>query len=574
MEGTITQLGLQNYLINDKQPKQSFFKHTYTNYYNFAKDTRKIQFENVVKFGTDISVKLSNNANYGDLINNIVLELDLPDLSNLLSNTNNQVGYCNGVGYAIIKEAILKVGGNIINTISGEWMHTWSRLCVPRDKQDVFNDNIKYYNNNIASNFKGGKIHIPLTFWFCQLVSSNKDTRTAFPLIAMRNAEVELIIKLRSLNEIIITNDNSTVNTQKLDIKGHNLLIDYIILTPEERIKYINAKKQMYLINQIQEEKFNLINNSSVANINLKNFKYPITELIWVFRPYNNLNKNDYFNYTTSFSGDPNRQGFYDNAKLSFDGRDRIPALDSITFTNDEPLKVHTNIPLKSQISCYSFSLEPENFNQPSGSCNFSGLHNPRLTINMRKDISIPSSELIIFAINYNVMLIDDKGNVWLLHNMSKSSPNELPDINKRSYLDECNLTIKEAKNAKELIAEINKLNLFTDPRTIETGLQNIISEAKRKEIKSGRQEIDCINPDEGDFDSGYVNPLLISLKDEVKRINQVFEKNRVESEEGGIEFTDNTKKYIDIGGQHINVENFNKFLHQILSRTKYDKLT
>jgi len=568
MEGTITQLGLKNYLINNNQPKESFFKHTYKNYYNFAKDTRILQFDNTVDFSKDISIKLSDKGRYGDLINNIILELDLPNLSNILSNTNNQVGYCNGVGYAIIKEAILKVGGYTINTISGEWMHTWTRLCIARDKQDVFNDSIKYFTNNLASNFKGGIVHIPLTFWFCQLLSSNLDPSLSFPLVAMRNAEVELVIKLRSLSDVIVTNDNSTITNTNLNIVTHGLLVDYIILTPEERMKYINAKKQMYLINQIQQNTYTIDSNSSVANINLRNFKYPITELLWVFRPINNLNKNDYFNYTTSFSGDPQRGGFYTSAKLTFDGRDRIPELHSLTFTNDEPIKSHTNVPLKSQISCYSFALEPENISQPSGSCNFSELHEPRLTIKMRSDISIPACELIIFAINYNVLQIDDKGNVWLLHNMSKSAPGTLPDLSKGMYLDECNLTVKESRNAKELIAEINKLNLFTDPRTIETGLQNIINDAKINEIKNGRVDPTCINLDEGNLDSGTVNPLLTSLRDEVKRINQVLLKAR-KSDSSKV-FTDDTKRFIDVGGQLINIEDFNTFLRNVLARTNY----
>lgn len=568
MEGTITQLGLNNYLINNKQPKESFFKHTYKNYFNFAKDTRILQFDNTVDFSKDISIKLSDKGRYGDLINNMILELDLPNLSDILSSTNNQVGYCNGVGYAIIKEAILKVGGYTINTISGEWMHTWTRLCIARDKQDVFNDSIKYFINNLASNFKGGKVHIPLTFWFCQLLSSKLDPSLSFPLVAMRNAEVELVIKLRSLSDVIVTNDNSTITNTNLNIVNHSLLVDYIILTPEERMKYINAKKQMYLINQIQQNTYTIDSNSSVANINLRNFKYPITELLWVFRPFSNLNKNDYFNYTTSFSGDPQRDGFYTTAKLTFDGRDRIPELHSLTFTNDEPIKSHTNVPLKSQISCYAFALEPENISQPSGSCNFSELHEPRLTITMRNDISIPASELIIFGINYNVLQIDDKGNVWLLHNMSKSAPSELPDLSKGRYLDECNLTVKESRNAKELIAEINKLNLFTDPRTIETGLQNIINDAKINEIKNGRVDPTCINLDEGNLDSGAVNPLLTSLRDEVKRINQVLLKAKKRDSSGV--FTDDTKRFIDVGGQLINVEDFNSFLRNVLARTNY----
>jgi hypothetical protein len=569
MEGTITQLGLQNYLINDKLPKHSFFQHSYKNYHNFAKDTRALNFTNNLDFGRDVSFKLSDNARYGDLINNIVLEVELPDISAIRTTSGNPVGYSNGMGYAMIKEVQLKIGGNIVDTQSGEWLYSWAQLAIPQGKRDVFNDNIKKFETNRAANFKGGKVFIPLQFWFCQTVGANNKQPLVFPLIAMKNAEIELIVKFRPISELLISDDNSTVlsaSLSSLSVLSHKLIIDYIILTPEERIKYLNAKKQMYLINQIQEHRFNVGAGDSVVNVNLRNFRYPVSELLWVFRSADRVGNNEYFNFTDSDTSSVTRRGFYNTAKLTFDGRDRIPELDTNYFTNIEPLKVHDSVPFRAQINAYSFALEPENYGQPTGSCNFSGLHEPRMTFTMRKDISIPQGELIIFAINYNVIQIDDKGNVWLLHNLSKTSPGELPDLTKGRYLDECNLTVKEVARAKELIAEINKLNLFTDPRVIETGLMNIIDKAKRKEIVEGRERPDCINPDEGEFDSGYVQPYLSALTDEVKRLGQVIATNKMRNDKD-IEFTDDEKKYADVGGILVDMSNLTAFLENLLKR-------
>lgn len=569
MEGTITQLGLQNYLINDKLPKYSLFQHSYKNYYNFAKDTRSLNFTNNLNFGKDVSIKLSDNARYGDLINNIVLEIELPDISTLKTTTNFDVGYCNGIGYAMIKEVQLKIGGNIVDTQSGEWLYSWSQFTIPEGKRAVFNDNIKKFDSNRSANFKGGKVFIPLQFWFCQTVGTNNTQPLVFPLIAMRNAEIELIIKLRDVSKLIISDDNSSLSINdlsNLSVISNKLIIDYIILTPEERIKYLNAKKQMYLINQIQEHRFNVRLGDSVVNVNLRNFRYPISEILWLFRSNEKVNNNEYFNFTDNDISNINRKGFYDTAKLTFDGRDRIPELDTHYFTNIEPLKVHDSVPFRAQINAYSFALEPENYGQPTGSCNFSGLHEPRMTFKMRKDISIPQGELIIFAINYNVLQIDDKGNVWLLHNLSKTSPGELPDLSKGRYLDECNLTVKEAQRAKELIVEINKLNLFTDPRVIETGLMNIIDKAKRKEIVEGRERPECINPDEGEFDSGYVQPYLSALTEEVKRLSKVIATNKMRNDKD-IEFTDDTKQYADVGGVLVDMTNLSAFLENLLKR-------
>ena len=51
MDGSITQLGLSNYLIKKGDNAVSFFRSTYKNYSNFVKDTRSVNFKNGVMFG-------------------------------------------------------------------------------------------------------------------------------------------------------------------------------------------------------------------------------------------------------------------------------------------------------------------------------------------------------------------------------------------------------------------------------------------------------------------------------------------------------------------------------------------
>ena len=68
MEGSITQLGLGNYLINKKDKAKSFFKHNYENYQNYVKDTRRLTFKGSNNFGDTIQMILDREASYGDLI--------------------------------------------------------------------------------------------------------------------------------------------------------------------------------------------------------------------------------------------------------------------------------------------------------------------------------------------------------------------------------------------------------------------------------------------------------------------------------------------------------------------------
>ena len=136
-------------------------------------------------------------------------------------------------------------------------------------------------------------------------------------------------------------------------------------------------------------------------------------------------NKKQYFNYTnalTAYGGDTPLQ----SARLTFDGSDRIKEMDASYFTQVEPHKVHDHVPDNSQIHCFSFSLQPENLAQPSGSCNFSEIHEAILHLKFKNNLV--ASTMFVFANNYNVLQTDNGGNAWLLHNLSKSAPTIFPN--------------------------------------------------------------------------------------------------------------------------------------------------
>ena len=425
MEGSITQLGLGNYLINKKEKAKSFFKHSYQNYQNFVKDTRRLTFKGNNNFGDTVQMRLDQEANYGDLITNMVLEIDLPDISSLLTTSNKNVGYCNGVGNAMIDYVELKIGGTTIDRQNREWMDIWSSLAIPSGKQSNYKRMIKKFDNDvfITTSFQGGKIYVPLLFWFCQNTNYNNST-FVLPLLSLRNNAIELNIKFKAFNDVI-TSDDDTLPTTTLNIDSMQLLIDYVILEEQERLYYLNNPRQIYLMNQVQYQQYSIGANTLETNIQLRSFKYPITELFFIFRMDTATSKKQYFNYTnslTAFGGDTPLQ----SARLTFDGSDRIKEMDASYFTQVEPHKVHDHVPDNSQIHCFSFSLQPENLAQPSGSCNFSEIHEAILHLKFKNNLV--ASTMFVFANNYNVLQTDNGGNAWLLHNLSKSAPTIFPN--------------------------------------------------------------------------------------------------------------------------------------------------
>jgi hypothetical protein len=425
MEGAKTQLKLKNYLFNKKGKQEYYFHHEYKNYSNYTKFTKPINFSSTVNFGLTVNFDFNKEGMYGDLISNIILEFELPNVSSLRTTTGSKVGYTNSVGNALINKLVFKIGGNIIEQHNSEYMDIISTMNVPVSKTKMYNYMIKRFNNNSVDNFKGGKVQVPLMLWFCQVMKENNNI--VLPLIALNRSKVELFIELRQLSDLLIYEDDSTLSSSQLSvltIGDNNLMIDYILLDDEERLRYLNAKKQYYLITQSQFLQKNLTSNSSAVNLSLRSFKYPIIELFWVIRKDINKDSNNYFNYTNGYISDYFKEGFFTKGKLLFNNVDRTEELSSDFFSVVEPFKYHENLDPSVNINMYSFSNEPADISQPVGTCNFSNIYDPRLVLTLKNMTT--SGEILVYGINYNILQINEDGQAYLLHTLSKSTPESL----------------------------------------------------------------------------------------------------------------------------------------------------
>jgi hypothetical protein len=425
MEGAKTQLKLKNYLFNKKGNQTYYFHHEYKNYSNYSKFTKPINFSSTVNFGHTVNFDFNKEGMYGDLISNIILEFELPNISELRTSTGSKVGYTNSVGNALIKNLVFKIGGHIIEQHNSEYMDIISTMNIPCNKTKMYNYMIKRFESQNVENFKGGKVQVPLMLWFCQVMKENNNM--VLPLIALNRSKVELFIELRSLSELLIYEDDSTLTSTQLSglsIGDNNLMIDYIFLEDEERLRYLNAKKQYYLITQSQFLQENISSNASAVNLSLRSFKYPIIELFWVIRKDTNKAVNNYFNYTNNNISDYFKEGFISKGKLLFNNIDRTEELSGEFFSIVEPFKYHDNFEPSVNINMYSFSNDPADISQPVGTCNFSNIYDPRLVLTLKNMVS--SGEILVYGINYNILQINEDGQAYLLHTLSKSTPESL----------------------------------------------------------------------------------------------------------------------------------------------------
>lgn len=427
MEGSITQLGLSNYLINKQGNAVSFFRHAYKNYANYVKDTREVNFKNGIKFGQTSGFRFDEDGKYGDLVTNIMIAIDLPDVSSYTNINGRKFGYCNGVGNAIAQNIYLRINGDIIDQHSSEWLDMYGQLTVKPGCKDNYFSMIQKYDDATytTTSFTGGRIYIPLQFWFCRNITS-RNSSLVFPLCSLYNSTIDLTLDIRSFLDVLVSEDGVLTGAPNLEIEYGSLFVDYVILEEEERMRNINVPKQMHIINQLQTYTYSISAGTVEQTFSLKSMCYPVSEILFIVRRNDAQNANDYFNYSNTLNTF-NKANPINSVRLMFDGRDRIKKMNATNFTQIEPSKVHTNTPLNKFIHVYSFALEPEKVEQPNGLCNFSEIQESLLHLTF--NTSMVASTLYVYAINYNV-LISGGGSGYLLHHLSKAAPTVFPDEN------------------------------------------------------------------------------------------------------------------------------------------------
>lgn len=433
MDGSITQLGLSNYLINkdikSRASTKSFFEHSYKNYRNFATDSRRINFRGTQQFGSRCTCKIDEDARYGDLISNIYIEIDLPDISNIRDDNGGSIGYCDGVGNALVSNVDIRINSELIDSHPSIWRDIWSQLTFKSGQLTNYRAMIKKSADCVSFNvtsFQGGKVYVPLMFWFSQNMGVYDTTNWIFPLVAFANNTIELNVDFAELASIVVSDQNASISalssiSQSLEC---NLIMDFVILEEEDRVNYIERPRQLYVINQLQYQTYSIPSGTTSAVLSLKPFRYLISELIFVLQTTSAYNNNDYFNYsnTTNIFG---RMSPFTTITLSFDGRDKCNNMDTTYFTQLIPSKAHENGEPNLFIHCYNFAIKPENVTQPTGLCNFSEIHEPTLKVGLIPNL--PASTIWVFGLNYNVLQTNEDGGVWLLHSLSKRVPYNFP---------------------------------------------------------------------------------------------------------------------------------------------------
>ena len=418
-------------------PQITFFKVVYRRHTNFAVESIEQTFNGQADFGKRVTATISRN---GDLIQQMYLEIVLP----YVTMGSGTPYWTYGVGNAMVKQAEIEIGGQLIDRHYGEWMDIWTELSVPEGKRRGYDDMVGNWVNNNNNQWTGVeadstgveagtgtkhiKMYVPFQFWF------NRNPGLALPLIALQYHEVKLNLEIRPLGDLVtgpyysgLTGPATSDNSQSV-----KLYVDYVYLDTDERRRFAQVSHE-YLIEQVQFTGDETV-TAGIGSKNVTlNFNHPVKELVWVhveqthgtsgFGTYNNRWL-DFAPYGAARRPDSDTFG---SAKLQLNGHDRFSERDADYFRKVQNYEHHSRVPRCPTIGeyenspngapgqlqyiyTYSFALSPEE-HQPSGTCNFSRIDNAILQLNYKDrdgndTTSDHSMNLKIYAVNYNVLRI------------------------------------------------------------------------------------------------------------------------------------------------------------------------
>lgn len=350
-----------NNIILTGSPTKTFFKVVYSKYTNFGLQKFRIDYDGSRELRlttpSQFTFKIPRNA---DLLMDTYLSIYLPDIwspiYNPSVNTNNiwspyEFRWIQDLGTNIIKEIVVSCGSQVIQKVTGEYLHALIQRDFNNDKKDLLNrmmGNVAeltdpgntytrlnvypsaFYTENVAGaepSIRGRNIYIPINLWF------TLDSRCAFPLVCLQYNELTISVTLRPIQELfqvrdifnsssypynpyiqpdftkehfqmyrflqtppstnIMNPDNYTNKTYTWNADIH-LISTYAFLSEEER-KLFAAEDQMYLIKDVFQYKFDNVAGTNRVSLTSNGM---VSSWMWYFQRNDVYTRNEWSNYT------------------------------------------------------------------------------------------------------------------------------------------------------------------------------------------------------------------------------------------------------------------------------------
>lgn len=243
------------------QPGMSYFLTRFKRHASFAFEINENQFNGVNDYGNLITCKIPNF--HGDLIKNLTFKLARKPLA------PNGTSWSPSFMTRLVEFAELYIGGQLIEKITGEYIYLYQQLRNNDydTRQTLYfltghGDLLDYYEDEYIY-----FLDLPFHFY--------RNSKLSIPICALSKQNVEVRIKLRNFNEVILD-----PNSYGGEISRLSLNVEYVYLNPEERA-YLMSTEINHPITQVQLAQFKMKTGELKKDV-LLNFEHPIKEMYFV----------------------------------------------------------------------------------------------------------------------------------------------------------------------------------------------------------------------------------------------------------------------------------------------------
>ena len=299
-----------------------------------------------------------------------------PVASNVIPTVS--YNYYDSVGTWLVNRADLVIGGQTIQSLTGEFIEIYNDLYVPYENQPGLKLLTGKYDTATQIYPPGRTYFVNLPFYFYQ------NPGLALPLAALGRQDVEIHIFLRKLQELTAIPINTSISSQTLTA---TIITEYVYLADPE-INWFKKSQVDYVIQQCQYQTYELPSQFSSAVLKL-DFINPIRELFFVVQ----LDGTTPYNYS-----DLNSLAMNFNASEAF----TQDVTDSLYLNSIEPFNHYINYPTR-LFYMYAFTKQT-NTPRPYGQVNFSRIRD--IFIRLNTNSYVGTKQLRVIGINYNILRV------------------------------------------------------------------------------------------------------------------------------------------------------------------------
>ncbi len=243
------------------QPGMSYFLTRFKRHASFAFEINENQFDGVNNYGNLITSIIPSF--HGDLIKNLTFKLARKPLA------PNGTSWSPSFMTRLVEFAELYIGGQLIEKITGEYIYLYQQLRNNDydTRQTLYfltghGDLLDYYEDEYIY-----FLDLPFHFY--------RNPKLSIPICALSKQNVEVRIKLRNFNEVILD-----PNSYGGEISRLSLNVEYVYLNPEERA-YLMSTEINHPITQVQLTQFKMKTGELKKDV-LLNFEHPVKEMYFV----------------------------------------------------------------------------------------------------------------------------------------------------------------------------------------------------------------------------------------------------------------------------------------------------